>query len=71
MNADPRAMKFFLSAFSEAESDALLARVQAHQAEHGFTLWAVEDKATGGPAGLTGLARVTSDASFTPCVEIG
>lgn len=71
MNADPRVMKFFPSTLSEAESDALLARIQAHQAEHGFTLWAVEDKATGNLAGLTGLARVAFDAPFTPCVEIG
>lgn len=69
MNADPRVMKFFPSTLSEAESDALLARIQAHQAEHGFTLWAVEDKATGNLAGLTGLARVAFDAPFTPCVE--
>ena len=71
MNADPRVMKFFPSTLSEAESDALLARIQAHQAEHGFTFWAVEDKATGSLAGLTGLARVAFDAPFTPCVEIG
>ena len=71
MNADPRVMKFFPSTLSEAESDVLLARIQAHQAEHGFTLWAVEDKATGNLAGLTGLARVAFDAPFTPCVEIG
>ena len=37
MNADPRVMKFFPSTLSEAESDALLARIQAHQAEHAFT----------------------------------
>ena len=36
-----------------------------------MTLWAVEDKATGNLAGLTGLARVAFDAPFTPCVEIG
>ena len=39
MNADPRVMKFFPSTLSEAESDALLARIQAHQEEHGFTFW--------------------------------
>ena len=71
MNADPRVMKFFPSTLSEAESDALLARIQAHRAEHGFTLWAVEDKAAGRLAGLTGLARVAFDAPFAPCVEIG
>ena len=71
MNADPRVMKFFPSTLSEAESDALLARIQAHQEEHGFTFWAVEDMPTGNLAGFTGLARATFDAPFTPCVEIG
>lgn len=70
MNADPRVMRFFPSVLSEAESDAFLARIQDHQAEHGFTLWAVEDK-NGNLAGLTGLARVRFEAPFTPCVEIG
>ena len=65
-----RVMKFFPSTLSEAESAALLARIQAHQAEHGFTFWAMEDKNTGSLAGLTGLARVAFDAPFTPCVEV-
>lgn len=71
MNAAPRVMKFFPSTLSEAESDALLGRIRAHQEEHGFTFWAVEDTRTGNIAGFTGLARVTFDAPFTPCVEIG
>ena len=70
MNADPRVMKFFPSTLSEAGSDALLARIRAHQEEHGFTFWAVEDTA-GTFAGFTGLARVSFDAPFTHCVEIG
>ena len=71
MNADPRVMAFFPSPLSEALSDALLARIQAHRAEHGFTFWAVEHKATSEFAGFTGLGRVTFDAPFAPCVEIG
>lgn len=71
MNADPRVMAFFPAPLSEARSDALLARIQAHQAEHGFTFWAVEHKATGAFAGFTGLGRVAFDAPFAPCVEIG
>ncbi len=71
MNADPRVMHFFPSTLSEADSDALLERLLAHQETHGFTLWAVEDNSSGSLAGLTGLARVSFDAPFVPCVEIG
>lgn len=71
LNADPRVMAFFPAPLSDGESDALLARIRAHQAEHGFTFWAVEDRPGGGLAGMTGLARVTFAAPFTPCVEIG
>lgn len=71
LNADPRVMAFFPAPLSDGQSDALLGRIRAHQAEHGFTFWAVEDRAGGGLAGMTGLARVTFAAPFTPCVEIG
>lgn len=71
MNADPRVMAFFPAPLSDGQSDALLERIRAHQAEHGFTFWAVEDRADGQLAGMTGLARVTFAAPFTPCVEIG
>lgn len=70
LNADPRVMAFFPAPLTDDESDALLDRFRAHQAEHGFSIWAVEDKA-GGLAGSAGLARVRFDAPFTPCVEIG
>ena len=71
MNADPRVMAFFPAPLSDGQSDVLLDRIRAHQAEHGFTFWAVEDRADGQLAGMTGLARVTFTAPFTPCVEIG
>lgn len=71
LNADPRVMAFFPAPLSDGQSDALLGRLRAHQAEHGFTFWAVEDRASGQLAGMTGLGRVSFAAPFAPCVEIG
>ncbi|MBP0445519.1 GNAT family N-acetyltransferase [Roseomonas sp. SSH11] len=69
MNADPAVMRHFPATLSRAESDALMDRLRAHAAEHGFTFWAVE--VAGELAGMCGLLRVGFEASFTPAVEIG
>ncbi len=71
MNADPRVMEYFPSRLAAKESDAALARLAAHAAEHGFTFWAAELRETGEFAGFIGLARTPFEAHFTPCVEIG
>lgn len=71
LNADPRVMAFFPAPLAAEESDALLNRCRTHQAEHGFTFWAVEKRLQEHLAGMCGLGRVTFDAPFTPCVEIG
>jgi RimJ/RimL family protein N-acetyltransferase len=42
--------------FSEAEVEAIFARHERHWEEHGFGLWAVEDKATGALVGRAGIA---------------
>lgn len=56
---------------SQAESDALADRIEAHFETHGFGLWAAEVR--GGPPfiGFVGLATVGFSAHFTPAVEIG
>lgn len=71
MNADPRVMEYFLAPLNDAESDALADRIMAHQAAHGFCLWAVELRATETFIGFTGLAIPRWDPPFAPCVEIG
>lgn len=74
MNADPRVMEFFPEPLGRAGSDALAARADAHLAERGWGLWAIEvaegDDA-GRFAGFVGLAVPAWEAEFTPCVEIG
>ena len=74
MNADPEVMEFFPGLLSRVDSDALAARADAHIAEHGWGLWALEVAAgedRGRFAGFTGLAVPSFEAAFTPCVEIG
>jgi ribosomal-protein-alanine N-acetyltransferase len=71
INADPRVMEYFVAPLSAVESDALVDRIEAHFARHGFTFFAVELRATGELIGMVGMAHVPFEAHFTPCVEIG
>lgn len=71
MNADPRVMQYFPGVLSRAESDELAARIEAHIAQHGWGLWAVEVPGATPFAGYVGLATPRFEAHFTPCTEIG
>lgn len=70
-NADPRVMEFFPALQTREESAAAYGRVQAHFAEHGFGLWAVEAPGEADFAGFIGLNVPKYEAHFTPCVEVG
>src|SRR3954447_2163393 len=71
LNADPRVMAYYPRMLSRAESDALVARIRAHFARHGFGLWAVEVPGRAGFIGYVGLAVPRFEGPFTPCVEVG
>jgi RimJ/RimL family protein N-acetyltransferase len=71
MSADPRVMEFFPALQSREESDAAVARIEAHFETHGFGLWAVELVGGAPFAGLVGLCHPRFETHFTPCVEIG
>ncbi len=71
MNADPRVMEHFPAPLSQNESDATIARIEAHLDQHGFGLWAVEILGVAPFAGFIGLSIPRFEAHFTPCVEIG
>jgi RimJ/RimL family protein N-acetyltransferase len=71
MNADPRVMEFLPKALSREESDATADRIEAHFAERGFGLWAVEVPGVAPFIGFVGLATPRFTAPFTPCIEIG
>lgn len=71
LNADPEVMRHFTSPLTRAESDAFLAHIMRHQAEHGFSFWALERRGAASPIGLCGLSHVSFQAPFAPAVEIG
>jgi ribosomal-protein-alanine N-acetyltransferase len=64
-------MKYFPSNLSPPETLAMMERIEAHQREHGYGLYALERKDNGQFIGYTGLWHPTFDSFFTPCVEIG
>jgi ribosomal-protein-alanine N-acetyltransferase len=71
ITSDPRVMEYFPAPLSREESDALMARIEAHQTRHGFTFFAAELRATATFIGFIGMVHTPFEAHFTPCVEIG
>ncbi len=71
LNADPVVMEYFPDRLSRAESDDLIAAIEAGLATRGYGLWALEIRATGEFVGFTGLAVPSFKAHFTPAVEVG
>jgi len=70
LNADPVVTEYLPGTLSREESDAMLARLEAHFGRHGFGFWAVETS-DGSCAGFVGLSVPRFESHFTPCVEIG
>lgn len=72
MGRDEEVMRHFPSLLTREESDAMMDnRIEAHFAEHGFGLWAVERKSDGCFQGFTGLIRVTVASPIEGEVEVG
>ncbi len=81
LNADPAVMRHFPAPMTRAESDAWMARLQAHFAAHGFGFWAAERRGEPGCIGAVGLLHIPWEAatedSTPPCriappaIEIG
>ena len=71
VSADPAVMEFFPSVLDRARSDALVDRIEAGFAQHGFGLWAVQRRDTGEFIGFTGLHVMTADRPLAGQVEVG
>ena len=71
LNADPRVMEHFPALLTPQETDAMIARMEAHFDKHGFGLWAVEVPGSAAFVGFVGLSVPQYQTHFTPCVEIG
>lgn len=75
MVADPEVMRYFPATQTREEALAMIERVHAHIAEHGFGLWALQRRDSGAFIGFTGLGVVGFAAPFCapdrPTIEIG
>jgi RimJ/RimL family protein N-acetyltransferase len=71
LNADAKVVQYLPRAIERAESDALVAQIEAGWEEHDYGLWAVEVPGVAPFVGFVGLSRTSFDARFTPAVEVG
>ena len=71
LNADPRVGEWLSGPLSPEENDALIGRVLAHIAEHGFGFWTVERKSDGAVVGMAGLLAMGADLPPGPALEVG
>jgi RimJ/RimL family protein N-acetyltransferase len=71
LNADPRVREFFPTRLTRAESDAAMTRIRSFIGDHGYGLYAVEEKGTRTFLGYIGVCPVSFEAAFTPATEVG
>ncbi|HEY8318174.1 MAG TPA: GNAT family N-acetyltransferase [Amnibacterium sp.] len=71
LNADPVVMEHFPARLTRPESDAFVDRIAQQLEDHGWGLWALEERASGRFLGFTGLSVPGFQARFTPAVEVG
>jgi RimJ/RimL family protein N-acetyltransferase len=68
---DPAVMQYLLPVADEAALDAMIARMYASQAEHGFAFWIVERRSDGAVTGICGLKPGAPDTPIEGVLEIG
>jgi RimJ/RimL family protein N-acetyltransferase len=71
LNADARVMEHFPALLSQAETEAMVARIRAYFDEHGYGLWAAEELHGAPFIGFVGLNTPRFEAPFMPAIEIG
>jgi RimJ/RimL family protein N-acetyltransferase len=69
ITSDPEVMRFFHLTRTRAQSDAWVARTQAHIDRHGFGVWAVEAPGVADLIGFVGLVHVPDDVPCAPAIE--
>jgi ribosomal-protein-alanine N-acetyltransferase len=69
ITADPAVMRYFHLTRTREQSDAWVARAQAHIDRHGFGIWAVEAPGVAPLIGFVGLSTVPGSIPCAPGVE--
>lgn len=71
MNADPEVMRYFPSLQTRSESNGLVDRITEHFKEHGFGLWALEEKESQSFIGFTGFLASPIKFISNDEIEVG
>jgi ribosomal-protein-alanine N-acetyltransferase len=71
LNGDEEVMEHFPNVLTRAESDWMIADLEARFERQGYGLWAVEVRESGEMVGFVGLNVPTFAAPFMPAVEVG
>jgi len=69
ISADPQVMRFFNLTRTRTQSDAWVARTQAHIDRTGFGIWAVEAPGVAPLIGFVGLSTVPEAVPCAPAIE--
>lgn len=72
LNADPEVMRYFPATLSADETAAMVGRLRAIWAEHGYGFAAVRRRSDDAFIGMVGIQKVLNPAlPFVPAVEVG
>jgi RimJ/RimL family protein N-acetyltransferase len=71
INQDSKVLEFLPGPLSMDVVKQFIAEKNQCFVDHGYTLWAVEEKMTGEMIGFIGFSSPLWKAHFTPCIEIG
>ena len=71
INQDPKVIKLLRGPLTMKQINNFIIAVNKHQDKHGYTLWAIELRATKEFIGFAGLNYIEWEAHFTPAVEMG
>lgn len=71
INGDARVSDWLGGPIDRAASEAVVDRINAHIAEHGFGFWAAELKAEARLIGMIGIRRMPADVPPAPAIEAG
>ena len=71
LNSDPEVMRYFPGLQTQEESDASIERMRGVFAREGWGFWAAELPGEADFIGFIGINRLSWQAHFTPCVDIG
>jgi RimJ/RimL family protein N-acetyltransferase len=71
INGDARVGDWLAGTLDRAQSDAMVDRLNAHQAQHGFCFFAAERKSDGRLVGMIGAQRFADDLPEPGEIELG